>query len=508
MICTPAAELALTTRSASDQSKQPLQPASIGAPLEERLLPAEAQVGDELEVAAGGVRVAPQEDAHAVVGAGGRDGCSGRRHRRSGGGRRSGCGVETRPRPRRPCSAAPHNVRDEMSVVRRRSPAINLEWGVPHDYFRSNVAGHATRIASMPVDSRLPAHVSASGSDEAFVDAAFAVILRRPPDAEARQRALEKLAEGRCRARRCCTSSSPRPSSSASACSTTRSRSRAARGARRAAAPPAGAVAAPTSASSRCRGCSPGLGRGRVLEVGWAFAEPAYLAALVEAAPGELVGVDLAEARRRASRPSSPTSRKLPFPDDSFDQVLLVSTLEHIGADNEIVRGRRRGRPVRGRELRSGSCAACSTPEGSDARHRAARRAGRLRLVPAGGRRRLDAALHRRRASSSRSRRSYELGEEGWRSAPTFDPEGRHLRPAGPCRVGRPLRRAQPAPAAPALRRRDQADGAAAVRAVVPPPAGLVTVQAVCEPPRRRAARAKSDLARTTFAGIEGLLQS
>jgi hypothetical protein len=37
------------------------------------------------------------------------------------------------------------------------------------------------------------------------------------------------------------------------------------------------------------------LRSGRVLEVGYAFAEPAYIAALVEAAPGELVGVDLAE---------------------------------------------------------------------------------------------------------------------------------------------------------------------------------------------------------------------
>ena len=35
---------------------------------------------------------------------------------------------------------------------------------------------------------------------------------------------------------------------------------------------------------------------GRVLEVGYAFAEPAYIAALVEADPGELVGIDLAEA--------------------------------------------------------------------------------------------------------------------------------------------------------------------------------------------------------------------
>jgi len=33
-------------------------------------------------------------------------------------------------------------------------------------------------------------------SDEEFVDAAFGLVLRRPPDAEARERALTKLTEG------------------------------------------------------------------------------------------------------------------------------------------------------------------------------------------------------------------------------------------------------------------------------------------------------------------------
>ena len=61
----------------------------------------------------------------------------------------------------------------------------------------------------------------------------------------------------------------------------------------------------PTSASSRCRGCLSRLRTGRVLEVGYAFAEPAYIAALVEADPGELVGADLADgggARLRDGR--------------------------------------------------------------------------------------------------------------------------------------------------------------------------------------------------------------
>ncbi len=37
---------------------------------------------------------------------------------------------------------------------------------------------------------------SAEPSDEEFVDSSFALVLRRPPDEEARERSLAKLAEG------------------------------------------------------------------------------------------------------------------------------------------------------------------------------------------------------------------------------------------------------------------------------------------------------------------------
>ena len=74
MILTPAWVLALTTRSASGPVEAALAGALDLAPLEERLLPVEADVGDEFEVAAGGVGVTPQEDAHAEVGAAHGDG--------------------------------------------------------------------------------------------------------------------------------------------------------------------------------------------------------------------------------------------------------------------------------------------------------------------------------------------------------------------------------------------------------------------------------------------------
>ena len=189
----------------------------------------------------------------------------------------------------------------------------------------------------MPVDPRLQAHVDANaGSDDTFVDAAFGIILRRPPDAEARERALEKLAEGSL-------SRATLLHELVTAAEFERVRQlddviAFARGARERGERPRH-LQAPPGTDERLIEVPWVLSRlssGRVLEVGWAFAEPAYIAALVEAEPGELVGADLAEGEAPGFETVVADVRKLPFSDDSFDQVLLVSTLEHIGADNEI----------------------------------------------------------------------------------------------------------------------------------------------------------------------------
>jgi SAM-dependent methyltransferase len=72
----------------------------------------------------------------------------------------------------------------------------------------------------------------------------------------------------------------------------------------------------------------------RVLDIGYAYAEPAYLAALLELGAEELVGVDLAEADIPGMRTFRADVRELPFPDGSFDVAFCVSTLEHVGRDN------------------------------------------------------------------------------------------------------------------------------------------------------------------------------
>ena len=86
-----------------------------------------------------------------------------------------------------------------------------------------------------------------------------------------------------------------------------------------------------------------------MLDVGYAFAEPAYLAGLSSLGAAELVGVDLAQADVPGLRSVLADVRDLPFDERSFDLAICISTLEHVGRDNDDLRPRQAERRRRAR---------------------------------------------------------------------------------------------------------------------------------------------------------------
>ncbi len=76
-------------------------------------------------------------------------------------------------------------------------------------------------------------------------------------------------------------------------------------------------------------------GEPRLLDVGYAFAKPAYLAAVVALGAPGLVAVDVAEAVVPGVDRVQADVRSLPFDRNSFDVVFCISTLEHVGAAHD-----------------------------------------------------------------------------------------------------------------------------------------------------------------------------
>ena len=175
---------------------------------------------------------------------------------------------------------------------------------------------------------------AAEGDDETFVETAFRIVLRRPPDEEARERALEKLQSGTLSRATLLHELATAPESE---------RVRLlddgiafARGARARGERPRW-LQGPPATDERVIELPWVLARlqgGRALEVGYAFAEAPYLAALLQAGFDELTGVDLAEADVPGMATVRADVRELPFDKGTFDLALCVSTLEHVGADN------------------------------------------------------------------------------------------------------------------------------------------------------------------------------
>jgi len=163
-----------------------------------------------------------------------------------------------------------------------------------------------------------------------------------------------------------------------------------------------------------------------VLDVGYAFAEPAYLAGLLALRVPELVGVDLARAEVPGLEGVQADLRSLPFRDGEFGLAFAISTIEHVGLDNTQY--------GLGRE---------SDGDSLDAALRELRRVTERLLVtvPTGeGELRPEQAVFRPDEWVQRFERAgfvvfedelYELTEAGWRSVPRLSP-GLHYGDRGP----------------------------------------------------------------------------
>lgn len=181
---------------------------------------------------------------------------------------------------------------------------------------------------------------AAAGTDEEFVDRVWPLVLRRAPEPDGRDRALTKLREGTLSRARLL-QELVESEEFVQVALLDDGLARAA--AERAGVPESGRpreLYAPAESDERAVEIPWTLaryrGEERVLDIGYAFAEPAYLSGLVDLGAAELVGVDLAQADVPGLRSVVADVRALPFPDGSFDVAFCISTLEHVGRDNEI----------------------------------------------------------------------------------------------------------------------------------------------------------------------------
>jgi SAM-dependent methyltransferase len=184
---------------------------------------------------------------------------------------------------------------------------------------------------------------AAAGTDEEFVDRAWRLMLRRAPEEDGRARALEKLRDGtlsRAGLLRQLVRSEEFDrvavlDAALAFAAAERARPRDGGGPWR-----PRELRAPAAGDERAIEIPWALarydGEGHVLDIGYAFAEPAYLAGLVALGATDLVGIDLATADVPGLRSVVADVRALPFSDSSYDLAFCISTLEHIGRNNEV----------------------------------------------------------------------------------------------------------------------------------------------------------------------------
>jgi SAM-dependent methyltransferase len=281
------------------------------------------------------------------------------------------------------------------------------------------------------MDPRIAAELGAfEGSDEDFVDVTFRSVLRRPPEDDARERALAKLAEGTLSR----TTFLHELVSSDEFRRVRELDDAVALGlGARARGEPLSWLQAPAGTDERVVEIPWVLSRlrpaGRVLEVGYAFAETSWLGALLRSGV-DLVGVDLATRDVEGMETIEADVRSLPLEDRSLDQVLLVSTLEHVGADNTVY----------GVESEKGPAARLDALREL---RRVLRRDGSLLVtVPLGEPR--DHGWFRQEDEAGWTSlfagagwfaddlETYELGDEGWRATTSFSAEGVRYGERGP----------------------------------------------------------------------------
>jgi SAM-dependent methyltransferase len=161
---------------------------------------------------------------------------------------------------------------------------------------------------------------------------------------------------------------------------------------------------------ARCRG------EARVLDVGYAFAEPAYLVGLGELRAERVVGVDLARAEVPGIESVEADVRALPFDAGSFDLALCVSTLEHVGTDTSVYghtderdeRGMERALAELHRVLAGSGRALLTLPIGEPGDH------GWFVQLDLDGWR----ALFARTGFTVHEEESYDLDADGWHASP------------------------------------------------------------------------------------------
>ena len=270
-----------------------------------------------------------------------------------------------------------------------------------------------------------------AGSDEEFVEQAWRRMLRRPPEEAGKARAVARLADGTLS--RATLLRELATDDEFTRVTLLDDGLSLAAGARRSGARPRGLVA-PADTDERlveipwC--LSRYAGERRVLDAGYAFAEPSYLAGLVGLGVPELTGVDLAEASVPGMTGVVADLRELPFADRSFDLAFCISTLEHIGLDNQVY-----------------GLTAAHEPEGQLRALKEFRRVlashGRLLIsVPTGEQQELGWQVQRPPAAWIDlfekagfivfEDEVYELGSDGWRSTSSLVTEGARYGERGP----------------------------------------------------------------------------